>query len=69
MAPVPYYGIERYPEGYTNEYDDYYAINYFGSKRGDKNRDHVHYSYDNIGDFDPDHNHFDIDPNVREPRI
>jgi hypothetical protein len=65
VSPVPYYGIERYPEGYTNEYDDYYIENYFGSEGGD----HRHYTYDNIGSFDPDHNHFDLNSNVREMRI
>ena len=53
--------IETYPEGYTNEYDDYYIDNYFGSDGSD----HDHFTYDNIDWIDLDHGHFDPDPHAK----
>ena len=53
--------IETYPEGYTNEYDDYYVDNYFGSDGSD----HSHFRYDNIDWIDLNHGHFDPDPNAK----
>ena len=46
-SPVPNYD-HVYPEGYTNEYDDYYIDAYFGSDGSD----HSHYRYDNWQDID-----------------
>lgn len=53
--------IETYPEGYTNEYDDYYIDNYFGSDGSD----HRGFTYDNIEKIDLDHGHFDPDPHAK----
>ena len=56
-SPVPTYD-HFYPEGYTNEYDDYYIDAYFGSDGSD----HSHYRYDNWDEIDLNHGHFDPDP-------
>ena len=65
-TPVPHPDVGHiYPEGYTNEYDDYYIDNYFGSD----GRDHHHYRYDNIADIDLDHGHWDPDPHARAKRF
>jgi len=51
----------RYPEGYTNEYDDAYAPLYFGSD----GKDHAHFTYDNVDDIDVHHGHFDPDSHAK----
>ena len=69
IAPEPYESpelrdlaeIETYPEGYTNEYDEYQIENYFGSDGSD----HRHFNYDNIDWIDLDHGHFDPDPHAK----
>ena len=53
-----------YPEGYTNEYDDYYIDAYFGSDGSD----HSHYRYDNWQDIDF-HGHFNPDPHAKVRRF
>lgn len=53
--------IETFPEGYTNEYDNYYIDNYFGSDGSD----HAHFLYDNIDDIDLDHGHWNPDPHAK----
>jgi len=53
--------IETYPEGYTNEYDEYQIENYFGSDGSD----HANYLYDNIDKIDIDHGHFDPDSHAK----
>jgi len=50
--------IETFPEGYTNEYDEYQIENYFGSDGSD----HAHYLYDNVDKINLDHGHFNPDP-------
>jgi hypothetical protein len=53
--------IETFPEGYTNEYDNYYIENYFGSDGSD----HAHFLYDNIDKIDLDHGHWNPDPHAK----
>jgi len=53
--------IETFPEGYTNEYDNYYIENYFGSDGSD----HSHFLYDNIDKIDLDHGHWNPDPHAK----
>lgn len=52
--------VETYPEGYTNEYDNAYIENYFGSDGSD----HAHYMYDNYADIQF-HGHNTADPFAR----
>lgn len=57
--------IEEYPEGFTNEYENYQVENYFGSDGSD----HSHFRYDNIDWIDLNHNHSTPFPNERQHRI